>query len=99
MGSASLQLPPLLAPASPPHLKMSLAAMEEKIVPSSQKLVGWVMALTYSEVVKGVETLGNRNIFSFDVDFMNASLGMTFYKWLTQDLLQSYSVADEFLCL
>lgn len=78
---------------------MSLAAMEEKIVPSSQKLVGWVMALTYSEVVKGVETLGNRNIFSFDVDFMNASLGMTFYKWLTQDLLQSYSVADEFLCL
>lgn len=80
---------------------MSLAAMEEKNSAQQPETggVGHGPHLFWGGERGWDLGKQKKKVFSFDVDFMNASLGMTFYKWLTQDLLQSYSVADEFLCL
>lgn len=68
-------------------------------LPHSQKLAGRVVALTFSEMGKGVENLGNRkNVFCFDVSCMSKLLGVIFYKWFIKDL-QSCSVADKLLYL
>lgn len=68
-------------------------------LPQSQKLAGCVMALTFSEMGKGVENLGNRkNIFCFDISCMSKLLGVIFYKWFIKDL-QSCSVSDKLLYL
>ena len=68
-------------------------------LPQSQKLAGCVVALTFSEMGKGVENLGNRkNIFCFDISCMSKLLGVIFYKWFIKDL-QSCSVSDKLLHL
>lgn len=97
-GAVSLHLPPPPAPAPPPQLNMSLAAMGT----CCPAVRGW-QGVSWPSLVlrwgKELRTWEIEKYLLFWRYFRSALLGMIFYKWLTKDFLQSYSVADKLLCL
>lgn len=103
-GAVSLHLPPPPAPAPPSQLNMSLAAMGtccpgKKHCPAVR---GW-QGVSWPSLVlrwgKELRTWEIEKYLLFWRYFRSALLEMIFYKWLTKDFLQSYSVADKLLCL